>query len=530
MKITIRSKLVLGISILMVVLFSLVALLLISEKKDDLADDIFHNSYSFAKLSSSHIADDYDLYILDNSFVYFNRSVTDIFSKNADLNNIQFVNYSGEILYDSTLDTEKKYSGEPRIIDDAGVFDQIRSEYLSLKIRNGEVYYLDDVDGEIVYMNKDLDVVEQFAYGSFVDYLVVHASEKYAVIYEVDYTNLEARVASMEMRIIYLAVFGVFLGILLAFILASNLTRPVHVLEKGVKKLAAGDFDSRVYVKTHDEISYLADAFNSMARDLKTSLDAKIYQERLGRELELAKQIQTELIPEVLPSVPGLDISALLIAADEIGGDMYDFLPSYPGHQLFYLGDVTGHGVPAGLVSSIASALFYGFSGAGSIKDIIIEVNKVFKVKTLPNIFMTLCLMNWEEKMSRFSYVSAGHEQIIHYSAASGEIHLLPAGGIALGMVPDISVHLNQEDVQLGEGDFIVVYSDGIPEAWRNEKENYGMDAFMQSVLKNAPASTAKDMVNAILFDLKNFTGNYKQMDDITLIVLKKLSTDVLNA
>ncbi|MFA6992526.1 MAG: hypothetical protein WC269_04590, partial [Candidatus Gracilibacteria bacterium] len=109
MKITIRSKLIVSISILMVVIFAIAANLFINEKKKEMADDIYVNMISFTELTAPNIANFYDLYLKENSFVYFNREMKRIFDQNENLAGIKVISYAGDIIYDSKEDVNKKY-------------------------------------------------------------------------------------------------------------------------------------------------------------------------------------------------------------------------------------------------------------------------------------------------------------------------------------------------------------------------------------------------------------------------------------
>ena len=158
------------------------------------------------------------------------------------------------------------------------------------------------------------------------------------------------------------------------------------------------------------------------------------------------------------------------------------------------------------------------------MKKIIVDVNKVLKAKSPANMFLTLALLNWNKLEKRLSYVNAGHEQIIHFNGKSQVVSLLKGGGIALGMFPDISKMVEEQIIPLEIGDSIVLYSDGIPEAWKNEKENYGMDRFKSTVQQYGNLESATAIRNSILQSVKDFTGDYKQMDDITIMVIKRTS------
>ncbi|MBI4235603.1 SpoIIE family protein phosphatase [Candidatus Peregrinibacteria bacterium] len=522
MKISIKSKLMIAITLLVTVLFTFSAFIFVKEKKVEFAQDIYLNALAFSRLTADSVVSNYELYLADSGFVYFNREISDLFDKNTDVSEITVVSYTGEIVYDSLLDNEKKYVGELRLVGD-DLLGMIQSEDIALRtLEDQKIVFLHD--GKFVdALQKPVAPLPE---GTLIDFMVMPASEKYSVVYKLDYANLYTRLDAMRMRIIYLALFGVLLGVLMSLVMSRQVTKPVFALVKGAESVAAGDFKTRVVVQTHDELAYLGDAFNKMTKDLEESVEAKVYQQRVTRELELAAKIQDQLIPDddEIPKVSDLDIAADIIPAEEIGGDLYDFLRVSESKILMYLGDVTGHGVPAGIVSSIASALFYGYRKQIELKDILVAVNGVLKAKTMPNMFMTLCLLLWDEIAKSLQYVSAGHEQLIHYSVELDKAVLMPSGGVALGMFVDIEKHLKTASVDFKKGDCILVYSDGIPEAWSNPKDVYGVERLVDTFGKfSRTLQTAAEIRDAVIGDVNAFRNGYKQQDDITIIVLKRI-------
>ena len=520
MRLMIRSKLMIAITLLIAVLFSLVAFLFINEKKVEIADDIYLNALAFSRLTADDVVDDYELYLAENSFVYFNREIGELFDKNADISKIAMVSYGGDLLYDSDLDTSGRFEGASRLVTE-DVLEMVQAEHLSVRTVDGRTFYL---NGDR-FVDLDENVLPDLESGALVEFFVVPTTERYAVIYGVDYASLFERVAEMRERIIYMALFGVMLGILLSFFMSRQVTRPVSRLVEGAQAVAAGDFKARVDVRTNDELAYLAENFNKMTADLEESMEAKLYKDRVAHELQLATEIQKQLIPDdtEIPQIDGLDIAAGLVPAEEIGGDLYDFMKLDENKLRLYLGDVTGHGVPAGIVSSIANALFHGYRQLPSLKDILVQVNDVLKVKTMPNMFITLCMLEWDAMQKQLHYVSAGHEQLVHFRAAEAAVELMPAGGVALGMFPKIDSSFEIVNIDFQIGDFVVVYSDGVPEAWRNEKENYGMERLQKFCASLDNKKSAKEIKDAILADVEQFRAGYKQQDDITLIVLKRV-------
>jgi len=516
---------ILAITILMVSIFLMISFLFINEKKVELADDVFVGVKAFAELTATDVAELTDLYLLEEGFVYFNREVNEMLEQNRDVRYVSVVDYEGNVLYDSDRDPDKKYEGPEHKVIFAKI-DQIKSQNSSIVIPKDDQfggfdeYYLKD--GRFV--NLEEQGVDGPDIGFKFDYFVQPASDRYSVVYGVTYENMDARVSRMISRILATAGFGLLLGILMALYMATRVTRPVRKLAEGAGAISDGNFQYRVDIKSNDELGFLGNVFNKMSHDLEKSMEARVYKERVGREVELARQVQKEIIPAELPKLAGLDVSAGLVSATEVGGDMYDFIP-VEGGSLMYLGDVTGHGIPACIVGAIANSLFYSYSGIGNLKQMICDANDVLKKKTMATMFMTVCMLKWDSVAGRLTYVNAGHEPVLHFKASSGEVSEGKKDGMALGMVTSDQCPVNEADVGMEAGDVVVVYSDGVLEAWKNEKEHYGMERLKASVkaasaVKGATAISIKD---AVMADVAKFTGGFEQKDDQTILIIKKV-------
>ncbi len=525
---SLKLKLILAISGFVLVLFGINTLLFLGEQQNELTRDIFVNARSFAQLTAKDIVNSYNLYVPQESFVYFNRDVRNVFAKFQDLEKIQIVNYDGLVVYDSQEDLDKSYKGTGRRVT-GGILDQVRSKIASVYTLETErcVYLqVDDELSEGYYcVDENLKPVQPIAASEKVEYVVQPATDEFSVVYYISYDNLQERIQQTMMRGIMLGIFGILVGIVIAFLLASGITRPLNDLTAGANIIAKGDFRYRVIVKTKDELATLASAFNSMAKELDISTKALVYKERVAKELEIAANIQKELLPKEIPKVLGLDIAAGILPAEEIGGDCYDFIKTDEGNLLMYLGDVTGHGVPSGIVVSITNALVFNYAKETDLKKLLIDVNRILKEKTSANMFITLVMMYWNVTQQKLKYISAGHEQMVHYHARDQKVTLTPAGGLALGMIPDISRVLKEVEIQMEEGDALVAYSDGIPEAWKSDSEMYGMANLKRAVNEYSMLPSALSIRNAILSDVKEYMGTWKQMDDITLMVLKKTAS-----
>ncbi len=456
----------------------------------------------------------------------FNREIKEIFKKNDDVDRIYLATYAGEVLYDSETEEVTQYTGDERIVSESWMTDRIKAANSSYLLEDGSVVYIkEDADGNEYFVDQNENVLEEgITEADRVSNIVYPYDGKYAIIYDISYENLQSRIDATKTRIVILMLIGVVVAFFLSFSMASSVIKPVKALEMGALKIATGDFASRVVVKSNDELGVLSKAFNKMASDLEVSTKALVYKERVAKELELASRIQKEILPKGKPSVVGFDITGGLIPADEVGGDCYDFIKTKDGRFYLYLGDVTGHGVPAGIVASVANALLYSATNFTSdSKDILVNVNDILNEKTASNMFMTMALASIDEKTGVLRYISAGHNQILKFNAAEKKVEEMPTGGIALGMVADIGKTLNEVEVPMRTGDVLIIYSDGMPEARNMKDEQYGMPRFKRAVSEYCDLVTSDGIKNALLADVKEFMGKAKQADDMTLVVVKRV-------
>lgn len=518
---SIKTKLILALSILVIFLFSVTALLLIDEKRKELSRDIYLKARSFSELTTPKIVDLYESLLAEKSFVIFNREIKDIFRKDEDIAEIQLATYGGETVYDSTQERDRAYEGPARKIEDPDLFARVKASLPSYLLKSGRTVYLKKNDeGAYVAVNENEKAISEIGDTDVIKNIVYPFQGNFSVIFDVSYENLRARVIRTTERIVLLLVFGVLLGLGFGWWFSQRITQPIEKLTEGALVLAKGDFQARVNVKTHDEVGTLADTFNKMAHDLEISTKAMIEKERLSKELEVAARIQKQILPDKLPQIPGLDLAATVIPATEIGGDCYDFIQVDPDTHLFYISDVTGHGIPSGIVVSIANAIIYSYSSSANLRDILINTNKVLKEKTAQNMFMTLLMLRYRN--GALDYVSAGHPEMVHYHAADKKVSIEKGGGIALGMVPDISKMLVESSVQFLSGDCIVLYSDGIPEANSPKGEQYGIQRLKRALNDQGELTSAESIKNALIADVKEFMNGATQLDDITLVVIRR--------
>ena len=314
-------------------------------------------------------------------------------------------------------------------------------------------------------------------------------------------------------------VFAVALGFFLHFV-----TFPLERISQEILQLLTGKSYKKVPPFRNDEIGVISHFFNTVIERVKDLADDISEGKRMSDELALAAQIQTDVLPKDTPdNIIGLDIIAKTRASSEVGGDCFDFLKQ-KNDTLIYIGDVTGHGVPAGLIMMLVSTTIRALVQEKlTAKQVLSKTNTILTEKISSNHFMSLVALRWQNDKQKMSFLGAGHEYILHYSMKDKKVHAIKSEGIALKMIPNIDKILKETDIDFQEGDSILLYTDGIIEARNHQDEMYGLERLRNAFLQNA-YKKASDIFDNVTSDFSRFLGkNHVQQDDITMIVIKNI-------
>ncbi|UCG12274.1 MAG: SpoIIE family protein phosphatase [Deltaproteobacteria bacterium] len=309
----------------------------------------------------------------------------------------------------------------------------------------------------------------------------------------------------------------VLLVVVLAFSFSRTVTKPIQALADGARGLAKGRFDAQVSIRSRDEFGDVGHVFNSIGPRLKEH-----YQMR--QSLELAMEVQQNLLPKADPKVEGLDIAGISIYCDEIGGDYYDFLDVGElerGEIGVVVGDVSGHGIPSALLMATARAsLRQRSSLPGSMARIVSDLNiQLTKDVEESGQFMTLFYLTIDPAKQNVRWVRAGHDPAIIYDPATDSFEDLRGPGVALG-VDECWQYSENMKTGLAEGQIIVLGTDGIWEAHNPKGEMFGKDRLNDVIRRNSTVS-AKRIVDAIIDTLHRFQKDQEPEDDVTLVVIK---------
>lgn len=247
-------------------------------------------------------------------------------------------------------------------------------------------------------------------------------------------------------------------------------------------------------------------------------------QERMEQELRIASQIQRKLLPRKLPDVPGLEAYGWMHSAKEVGGDYYDFVPAADGRSLFFcIGDVSGKGVPAGLVMASARSALRSLveRGVDSTRDIVISLNRLLCEDLDQEMFLSFVLMRYEAGQGTIRYTGAGHENLLVWRGASRKVEVQKTGGMVLGITTRMEDAIEEQELHLAPGDGLVLYTDGVTEQQDEPGEQYQVER-LQAAIERHGALRPKEALHAILGEVLRFKGKAAQRDDITLVVLKR--------
>lgn len=313
-----------------------------------------------------------------------------------------------------------------------------------------------------------------------------------------------------------LAVF--FLASLLSGLLVSRIARATRRLFLGFAEIEKGNFAHRAVLKGHDQLAALVEGFNHMAERLAASVEAKAKQEALERELAVARDLQRRLLPPAGFTFPGVSIAIDFRPAAAIGGDFYD-LSGDAKTLTVVVADVSGHGLPTGIVMAASKAALSALAKTGASGTRLMELLDVEVVRsTDPRTFVTLATLAFDLEAGTVAFTNAGHPYPYRVRP-DGTVEPLVNAARPLGIA--LPPGWQTVTAPLSPGDLWVVYSDGLVEAATEEGgEPWGFTR-LEQCLKEGAGGSAAGLRDRILAAQRAFTGTDETDDDRTLLVLR---------
>ncbi|MDP7035441.1 MAG: SpoIIE family protein phosphatase [Planctomycetota bacterium] len=249
--------------------------------------------------------------------------------------------------------------------------------------------------------------------------------------------------------------------------------------------------------------------------------------QKIQASLGIAREIQAHLLPGKTPNLSGYDVGASCVACDETGGDYFDFFTEDPDRLGVVVGDVSGHGVGSAIVMATARASLRALrSTLTDVEQVVKRLNNLLVDDLHHGRFMTLFHGSLDYSEGIFRYVSAGHDAPIHYHHAKNEFSSLDSTGLPLGWVSeDDGYRLDVEEISFGEGDILVLMTDGIWEAVNEDKEAFGKERMCDIILRMKDRS-AQEIVDQLFEEMESFCGQQMRQDDVTVLVVRRFVAD----
>ena len=331
----------------------------------------------------------------------------------------------------------------------------------------------------------------------------------------------------INMFLISFCIIAVTMAAYIVFV-RKTITRPISRLADFTQEITeSGKFENqRITMKTGDEIEALSDSFNFMMEELENYIanlsKVTAEKERIGTELDIARNIQASMLPCIFPAFPDrkeFDIYATMTPAKEVGGDFYDFFMVDETHLAIVMADVSGKGVPAALFMVIGKTLIKDHTTPGrDLGEVFSTVNNLLCEANSEGLFITAFEGVLDLVTGEFCFVNAGHEMpFICKAGASFEAYKIRPGFVLAGFE---DMNYKAGSMTLDVGDLIFQYTDGVTEATNVENQLYGMER-LEQVLNRVKDRTPSEILPEVKKDIDAFVGEAPQFDDITMLCVE---------
>lgn len=255
-----------------------------------------------------------------------------------------------------------------------------------------------------------------------------------------------------------------------------------------------------------------------VAAENKRLFKRQLEQERLSKEIEVARQVQISLIPENLPNSETLELDAVYLPHSAVGGDYYDYLQLSKHEHLFVIADVSGKGVGASLMMSNFQAQLRAYAEEGiGLKKLVKKLNEGVVRITKGESFITMILVKYNSKTRTLAYINCGHPpaMLIH----RGKVYPMDKGTTIIGAF-DTLPHITQQSKRISDEALLLLYSDGLTDTFNEKEEGYDFDQVTEFGLRNMHLSI-KDFNQCLLNELEDFKGRANYIDDITFLTCR---------
>jgi sigma-B regulation protein RsbU (phosphoserine phosphatase) len=281
------------------------------------------------------------------------------------------------------------------------------------------------------------------------------------------------------------------------------------------------DFSHRVQIEKRDQLGELGESFNKMTGSIANLVEEENKRRRLENEISIAREVQNQLFPSTLPSVPGVEIEAICKAARSVSGDYYDFIQLSPTHIAIAIADISGKGISAALLmASLQAALRSQMLSQGSerlsMAELVSRLNKHLVRNTGDDRFATFFIAIYDSGTRTLRYTNAGH--LPAFLICNGASQQLDKGGMVLGVMEDYVYE--EGSLTVAPESLLIGYSDGLIEPENVYGEEFGIRRLQEAAV-HLQGAAPRTVAESLMATVEEWAGTPEQADDMTVIVAR---------
>ncbi len=310
-------------------------------------------------------------------------------------------------------------------------------------------------------------------------------------------------------------------ALITGIVLTRRITKAVGDLYRATQYVQAGDLSHRVPIDRRDQLGVLGESFNLMTASVGGLIEEQKQRQKLENEISIAREVQNQLFPMSLPSVPGVEIEAICKAARTVSGDYYDFIQLSPTHVAIAIADISGKGISAALLmaslqAALRSQVLAPESASLSMAELVSRLNKHLVRNTGDDRFATFFIAVYDSATRTLRYTNAGH--LPSFLICNGTAMHLDKGGMVLGVVEDYVYE--EGSVSVPSNALLVGYSDGLVEPENVYGEEFGIRRLKEAAMRVQAASPLM-VAESLMATAEEWAGTPEQADDMTVIVAR---------
>lgn len=302
-------------------------------------------------------------------------------------------------------------------------------------------------------------------------------------------------------------------------VLTRTITRAVGDLYEATLHVRRGDFSHRIRVHQQDQLGALGESFNEMTNSITELIEDQRQKQKLENEISIAREVQEQLFPKEIPSLPALDLAAICRAARTVSGDYYDFIRLGGSQVGMALADISGKGIFAALLmASLQASLRSQATQDGNVSpaELVARINRHIYLNTTDDRYATFFYAVYDCESKTLTYTNAGH--LAPFFITDSGCEELSEGGTVVGLFEQFPY--TQRTLQVKPGAVLVAFSDGLSEPENVYGEEFGIARLKEEAIRLRHLSAAK-MAKGLIGVAEQWAGTAEQADDMTVLVAR---------